>query len=94
MVSLKPGLGSASAAVGSAAALDATSVPISSPSSRVLDCFSSSFAITFTLTLTDLLEPSAKLISTAIVCFPGLDVSISALGFTLASAGRFVIASL
>ena len=78
----------------SAGAFTDWSEPIFSPISKSLGLLTFTFSITFIVILTVVVEPSAKLISTAIVCFPGLDVSISALGFTLASAGRFVIASL
>ena len=78
----------------SAGAFTDWSEPIFSPNSKSLGLSAFAFSITFIVILTVVVEPSAKLISTDIVCFSILDVSISALGFTSASAGRFVIASL
>ena len=91
---LSNGISGSGSTMLSAGAFTDWSEPIFSPISKSLGLSAFAFSITFIVILTVVVEPSAKLISTAIVCFPVLDVSISALGFTLASAGRFVIASL
>ena len=87
-------LGSGATTVLSAGAFTDWSEPIFSPISKSLGLLTFTFSITFIVILTVVVEPSAKLISADIVCFPILDVSISALGFTLASTGRFMIAPL